>query len=175
MVKMMIWTLILCVGSCSGNAQSDATKPDVYWSANPTKASLRTNEPIVVAYEIKNLSKTDLWVLKSLDGFASVRLKLYDPDNRLMKWNGAQFTFKYDESDLVSLKPGQSASGTFTIPANCPNAARIEKGGFCFEKKGTYVGTAEYRMGMNAFYHRHRTGILAEGPYKSQRFTFSIQ
>ena len=175
MIIRMTWALILFLVGCLCAAQSDATTPQISWSVHPARVSLRNNEPIVLTYELTNLSKTDVWVLKSPDAFASIRLNLYDPDKKLMRWNGAQFTFQYHQSDLVNLKPGQSASGTFTIPSNCPNATDIEKGGFCFGKKGTYAGTAEFRMGMNAFYYRDRIrGALAEGPYMSQKFTFSM-
>lgn len=158
----------------SGNGQPPAVKID--WSAKPIKGSFERDEPIMMSYRLSNNSKSDVWVPKSVDPYISILLRFTDPDGRSMRWNGARFTFKYDSSDLILLKPGQDTSGTFQVPAACPNERRMEKGGFCFTKKGAYTGTAAFRLGLNAFYHREEIrGPVAEGPYLSDKFTFTVQ
>ena len=149
---------------------------DMDWSAKPIKGSFQSNEPIVMSYRFINNSKLDVLVPKLVDPNMSVRFRLTDPQGLSMRWNGARFTFKYDRSDLVTVKPGQEISGTFQIPTACPDEHRIEKGGFCFTKKGPYTGTAAFQLGLNAFYHRDQIrGRVAEGPYWSHKFMFNVQ
>ncbi len=130
----------------------------------------------MMSYRMNNKSKSDVWVPKSVNPYISILFHLSAPDGRPLQWNGARFTFKYDPSDLVHLKPGQDISGTFQVPTACPNERQIEKGGFCFTKKGSYTGTAVFQLGLNAFYHREEIrGPIAEGPYSSDKFTFIVQ
>jgi len=149
---------------------------EIEWSVHPVKTEFLQSESIVLAYEFVNRSKSEIWVLKTINPFASVVLRLYDPDGRLMPWTGAQFTFKYDQSDLEELPPGQKSSGTFTVPRACPGDNDIAKGGFCFQKPGVYKGTAKFKLGLNAIYHREELrGQIAAGPYLSERLTFTVR
>ena len=176
MIRQLSLMAGLFLTFCAASQPSRVAKAEVGWSAHPIKVDFQQSEPIIIAYELINRSKSELWVPKSIDPFVSVRLRVYDPDGRPMNWNGARFTFKYDQSNLVNLLPGQTKSGTFVVPRACPDEKVIEKGGFCFQKRGAYRGAATFQMGLNAFYHRDEIhGQIAEGPYSSDGFTFALR
>lgn len=146
------------------------------WSVRPTKPEFQQKEPIVLTYEFFNHWNRDVFVPKLVNSFASIRFRLNDPSGHRMSWTGSLFTFGYVPSDMVKLAPGQKISGTFAIPRACPGESKVEKGGFCFQMAGVYEGTAEFRLGLNAVYHRNQfPGQLAEGPYSSNKFTFTIR
>jgi hypothetical protein len=150
--------------------------PDMGWSVHPIRAEFQRTDPIVLAYELLNSSDKDVWVPRSVNPLASVRLRLHDPGGRLMVWTGSRFTFGYGPSDMVKLPPGQKVSGTFAIPRACVGDKAVERGGFCFQTGGVYEGTAEFRLGLNAIYHRdHFQGQSAEGPYFSDKFRFTVR
>ena len=136
--------LLISFAALAGNRPEVA---QMEWSVHPAKSEFQRSEPIVLAYEFINSSKSEVWVPKSINPFASVSFRLYQPDGHPMSWIGAQFTFKYSQSDFEKLRPGQRKSGTFIVPRACPGERAIEKGGFCFQKDGIYKGTAKLREG----------------------------
>lgn len=146
------------------------------WSVRPVKDEFQRKEPVVLAYQLLNRSPKDVWIPKSIDPFASVRFRIYGPDGHLLQWTGSRFTFGYGQSDLEKLRPDGEKSGTFVIPSACPDEKAVEKGGFCFQKPGAYQCTAEFEMGLNAIYNRKDfQGQVAEGPYPSKKFAFTIR
>src|SRR5690348_7386487 len=176
MTRHLIQTLgLLTTFYCfSGIAKNNYL--EVEWSVHPVKPEFLQNEPIVLAYEFVNHSKSEIWVPKSINPFASIVLRLYDPDGRVMPWTGAQFTFKYNKSDLQVLPPGRKSIGTFIVPRAYPGDKDMEKGGFCFQKPGAYKGNAKFKLGLNAIYHRDELpGQVAAGPYLSEGLTFNVR
>jgi hypothetical protein len=175
---MKTLTIILMLALSVGlvGAAGSRHLQDVKWSVRARKTDLQAQEPVILHYTLENRSTKDVQVPKSIDPFISVRFRLHDPDGHSMHWNGARFSFKYEPSELVPLKPGGKITGLLTIPTACPDDRQIEKGGYCFSRKGTYTGTAEFYLGTNAFYDRSRIpGSIAEGPYRSEKFSFTVR
>jgi hypothetical protein len=172
MTRRIISVLLVIVTGLLGASRDNE---DVQWSAHVTKTVFKIGEPISIAYEFANTSDSKVLVPKLVNPFASVRLRFRGPDRHEMRWNGAQFTFKYKPSDFICLGPGQRIAGQFEVPTACPDEPQITKGGYCFTRKGTYVGKAEFLLGLNAFYDREKLrGPLAEGRYTSRPFTFRV-
>src|SRR5438105_2074773 len=78
MIRQLSLMAGLFLTFCAASQPSRVAKAEVGWSAHPIKVEFQQSEPIIIAYELINRSKSELWVPKSIDPFVSVRLRVYD-------------------------------------------------------------------------------------------------
>ena len=147
--------------------------PRVYLMAHPTKTRLKRGNQVVIAYELKNLSGSQILVGSSPQISVEMQLDLVGPDGTRVLWEGAVATAG-PSFQFTLLGPRRSLTGTAAIPVNC-NPTSFQ-GGYCLDKVGKYTGTVLYRAPSYEFLKSMGCGsAFAIGPYRAEHFDFDIE
>lgn len=145
----------------------------VSWAVRPTKAQFNRSEQIALAYELKNLSASEILVGSSPQVSGEIQLDLKGPNGAKVLWQGAVATAG-PSFQFTLLGSGRSLTATIVVPVNCK--ATSFQGGYCLDKTGKYTGTALYRAPAYDFLKSMGcASVFARGPYRSEPFDFEIK
>jgi hypothetical protein len=162
--------LILCAVVIAWG-QDNSSK--VSWTVRPTKSQFKRSEQIMLAYELKNLSASQILVTSSPQVSGEMQLELIGPNGAKVPWEGAVAASE-PSFQFTLLGPGRSLAATVVVPLNC-NATSFQ-GGYCLDRVGKYTGAVLYRSPSYDFLKSIGcSGAFARGPYRSDRFEFKIE
>jgi hypothetical protein len=164
-MAMVLCTVMIAWG------QDNASK--VYWIVRPTKSQFKRSEQIILAYELKNLSSSQILVGSYPQVSGEMQLELIGPNGAKVPWEGAVASTG-PSFQFTLLGPGRSLAATVVVPLNC-NATSFQ-GGYCLAKAGKYTGTVLYRAPSYEFLKSIGcSSAFARGPYRSDRLEFEIE
>jgi hypothetical protein len=145
----------------------------VSWTVRPTKTRFKRSEQIILAYELKNLSASQILVGSSPHVSGEMQLELTGQDGEKVLWQGA-VAATGPSFQFTLLGPGRSLAATVAVPLNC-NVSSFQ-GGYCLDKAGKYTGTVLYQAPSYEFIKSIGCGsAFVKGPYRSDRFEFEIE
>lgn len=169
-VATLVMAVILCATTITWG-QDQASK--ISWVARPFKAQFKPGEEIILTYELKNLSSSQILVGSSPQVSGEMQLNLIGPNGMKVLWEGA-VAATGPSFQFTLLGPGQSVAGRVVVPVNCnPTSFR---GGYCLDKVGKYNGIVVYRAPSYEFLKSMGcSDAFVKGPFRSDRFEFEIE
>lgn len=117
------------------------------FTARPIKPIFSVGEKVLFRLQLRNISRTDVFVSRTLDLGDFVYFEIKGPKGRPAPWCGIIRSVMYSQNSFTILKPGESVSKIVELSCN----PRFREG-YQLDAPGLYLATGAYGLGPKEYF-----------------------
>jgi hypothetical protein len=117
------------------------------FAARPIKPIFSPGEKVLFLMQLRNVSRTDVFVSRTFDLGDFVYFEIKGPKGRRAEWCGIIRSVGYSQESFAVLKPGGSVSKIVELSCN-PKFRE----GYRLDAPGRYVATGAYSLGPKEYF-----------------------